>query len=168
MVQYAFVFGSHVAKIDILSIWLKSCIGHCCITPTQLHIRCASLGFTCFDWCNIHHWHFRGLLTISSIKFLPGNLLCVILISFFDKMGKFDWGSRYVIIFLCVQFWIRLAAVRYRGKNVRTVASPAVRSVNKSRDTLNCVQNKPEYAISVICTTRLYYKALGVILCDLI
>ena len=83
-------------------------------------------------------------------------------------LGKFDWGSRYVIIFLYVQFWIQLAAVRYHGKKVRTVASPAVRSVNKSRDTPNCVQYKPEYAISAIFTTRLYYKALGVILCDLI
>ena len=32
-------------------------------------------------------------------------------------MGKFDWGVRYVIIFLYVQFWIRLATVSYRGKN---------------------------------------------------
>ena len=63
------------------------------------------------------------------------------------SMGKFDWGVWYVIIFLYVQFWIRLAAVSYRGKNVRTVASPSVRSVNKSRDTQNCVQNEPEYAI---------------------
>ena len=49
-------------------------------------------------------------------------------------MGKFDWGVRYVIIFLYVQFWIRLGTVSYRGKKVRTVDSPAVRSVNKSRD----------------------------------
>ena len=47
-------------------------------------------------------------------------------------MGKFDWGVRYVIIFLYVQFWIRLGTVSYRGKKVRTVDSPAVRSVNKS------------------------------------
>ena len=40
-----------------------------------------------------------------------------------------------------------------------------VRSVNESRDTRNCVQNKPEYAICVIFTTRSYYKALGLILC---
>ena len=58
-------------------------------------------------------------------------------------LGKFDWGVWYVIIFLYVQFWIRLAAVSKRGKKVRTVAFPAVSSVNKSRDTRNCVQNKP-------------------------
>ena len=84
-----------------------------------------------------------------------------------ETVGKFDWGFRYVIIFLYVQFWIRLAAVSYRGKKVWIVASPAVRSVNKSRDTRNCVQNEPEYAICVIFTTLLYYKAIGLILCDL-
>ena len=82
--------------------------------------------------------------------------------------GKFDWGFWYVIIFLYVQFWIRLAAVSYPGKNVRTVASPVVRSVNKSRDTRHCVQNEPEYSICVIFTILLYYKALGLILCDLV
>ena len=50
-------------------------------------------------------------------------------------MGKFDWGVWYVIIFLYIQFWIRLAAVSKRSKKVRTVAFPAERSVNKSRDT---------------------------------
>ena len=49
-------------------------------------------------------------------------------------MGKFDWGVRYVIIFLYVQFWIRLGTISYRGKKVRTVDSPAVRSVIKSRE----------------------------------
>ena len=43
-------------------------------------------------------------------------------------MGKFDWGVRYVIIFLYAQFWIRLVTVSYRGKKVRTVDSPTVRS----------------------------------------
>ena len=85
-----------------------------------------------------------------------------------NKMGKFDWGVRYVIIFLYVQVWIRLGIVSYRGKKVRTVDSPAVRSVNKSRDTRNCVQNEPKYAICVLVATRLYYKALGIILCALI
>ena len=83
-------------------------------------------------------------------------------------MGKFDWVVRYVIIFLYVQFWIRLAAVSKRGEKVRTMAFPAVRSVNKSRDTRNCVQNKPGYAICVIFTSRSYYEALGLILCYLI
>ena len=85
-----------------------------------------------------------------------------------DTMGKFDWGVWYVIIFLYVQFLIRLAAVGKRGKKTRTTAFPVVRSVNKSRDTRNCVQDKPEYAICVIFTTRPYYKALGLILCYLI
>ena len=83
-------------------------------------------------------------------------------------MGKFDWGAWYVIIFLFAQFWIRLAAVSCRGKKVWTVAFPAVRSVNKSRDTRNCVLNEPHYVICVIFTTRLYCKALGLILCYLI
>ena len=78
------------------------------------------------------------------------------------------FGYRYVVIFLYVQFWIRLAAVSYRGKKVRTLASPVVRSINKSHGTRNCVQNEPDYAICVIFTTRLYYKALGLILCALI
>ena len=82
-------------------------------------------------------------------------------------VGKFDWGIRSVIIFLYVQFWFRLAAVSYRGKKVRTVVSSVVRSVNKSRGTRNCVQNV-RYAICVIFTTRLYYKALGIILWALI
>ena len=82
-------------------------------------------------------------------------------------LGKFDWGVRYVIIFLFVQFWIRLGVVSYYSKEVQTAASLVVRSVNKSRDTRNCVQNEPEYAICVIFTTRLYYKALGIILCHL-
>ena len=83
-------------------------------------------------------------------------------------MGKFDWGVWYVIIFLYVHFWIRLAAVSKRGKKVRTVAFTAVRSVNKSRDTRNCVLNKPECATCVIFMTRSYYKALLLILCYLI
>ena len=77
-------------------------------------------------------------------------------------------GVRSVIIFQYVQFWIRLAAVSYRGKNVRTVVSPAVRSVNKSLDTRNCVQNETDYAICVIFVTCVYYKAIGTLLCALI
>ena len=83
-------------------------------------------------------------------------------------MGKFDWGIRYVIIFLYVQFRIRLGTVSYRGKKVRTVDSPAVRSVNKSRDTRNFVQNDPKYAICVLFATLLYNKAIRIILCALI
>ena len=83
-------------------------------------------------------------------------------------IGKFHWEVWCVIIFLCVQFWIRLAAASYRGKKVRTVASPVVRSVNKSRDRRNYFQNEPEYASCVIFTTRLYYKALELILSYLI
>ena len=74
-----------------------------------------------------------------------------------NTLGKFDWGVRYVIIFLYAQFWIRLGTVSYRGKKVRTVDSPAVRSVNKSRDTRNCVQNEPKYAICVLFAIRLYH-----------
>ena len=81
-----------------------------------------------------------------------------------EWMGKFDWGVRYIIIFQYVQFWIRLAAVSYRGKKVWTVVSPAMRSVNKSRDTWNCVQNEPECAICVLFATHLYYKAIGIFL----
>ena len=80
-------------------------------------------------------------------------------------LGKFDWGVRYVIIFLYVPFWIRLGTINYRGKKVWTVDSPAVRSVNKSRDTRNSVQNELKYAICFVVATRLYYKDLGIILC---
>ena len=83
-------------------------------------------------------------------------------------LGKFDWVVRYVIIVQYVQFWLRLAAVSYRGKKVRTAVYPAVRSVNKSRDTRNCVQNEPEYAICVLFATHVYYEALGIIVCALI
>ena len=83
-------------------------------------------------------------------------------------MGKFDWGFRYVIIFLWVQFWIRLAAVSYGGKKVRTVASSVVRSVNTSFDTLKCIRNESQYAICVVFTTRLHYKAMKIIFCDII
>ena len=85
-----------------------------------------------------------------------------------NSLGKFDWGVRYVIIFLDAQFWIRLGTASYRGKKVRTVDSRAVRLVNKSRDTRNYDRNEPKYAICVLVTTRLYYKALGIILCALI
>ena len=66
-------------------------------------------------------------------------------------------GSVRNYYFLYVRFLIRLVTVSYCGKKVRTVASPAVRSVNKSGDTRNCVQNEPEYAICVLFTTHLYY-----------
>ena len=91
--------------------------------------------------------------------------------------GRIQWASstggggggvRYGNILLYVQFLIRLAAVSYRGKKVRTAACSAVRSVNKSRDKRNCVQNEPEYVICVRFTTLLYHKALGMILCALI
>ena len=84
-----------------------------------------------------------------------------------SSLGKFDWGVWCVIIFLWVQFWIRLAAESYRGKKVRTAASYAVRSVNKSRDTHNCIRDEPQYAICVVFTTRLFYKALKLMLCHL-
>ena len=85
----------------------------------------------------------------------PVIVLCTIV------MGKFDWEVWYVIIFLSVQCWIRLAAVSHRGKN-RTVASPAVRSVNKSRDKQICFRNEPQYAICVVFTTRFYYRAMKI------
>ena len=40
-------------------------------------------------------------------------------------IGQVRLGVRYVIVFLYVQFWIRLAAVSYRDEKVRTVVSPA-------------------------------------------
>ena len=66
------------------------------------------------------------------------------------KKGRGDWGVWYLFIFLYVQFWIRLAAVCYHGEKVRNVASPAMRSVNRSRDTRHCVQNEPECVFCVI------------------
>ena len=104
--------------------------------------------------------------TTSACFFILSNILKELrsdLEWFVFTMGKFDWGVCYVIIFLYVQFWIRLADVSKRGKKVRTVAFSAVRSVNKSRDTRNSVQNKPKYAMCVIFATRSYYKALRLI-----
>ena len=40
------------------------------------------------------------------------------------------------------------------------MASPAVISVNRSHGTTNYIRNEPQYAIRVVFTTRLYYKAL--------
>ena len=109
-----------------------------------------------------NHWDPRWHYDASQVRVIIGSADNA------KSLGKFDWGVWYVIIFLYVQFWIRLAAVSYRGKKVRNVAFPAVRWVNKSSDTRNCVQNKPEYPIHVIFTTRSYYKDLGLILCYLI
>ena len=69
-------------------------------------------------------------------------------------MGNFDWGIWYVIIFLYVLFWIRLAAVSKRGKKVQTAAFPVVRSVNKSRDVdYFCLIRYSKYAtISIVLT----------------
>ena len=53
-------------------------------------------------------------------------------------------------------------------QKVQTVAYPAVRLVNKSRDARKCVLNEPAYAICAIFTTLLYYKILGLNLCDLV
>ena len=72
-----------------------------------------------------------------------------------QTLGKFDWAVRYVIIFLYAQFWIRLGTVSYRGKKVRTVDSPAVRSVNKSRDTRNCVRSEPK--VCHLCPRRHWF-----------
>ena len=98
------------------------------------------------------------VLTISAITFR----VCV------QHTGQVQLGDSARNYFSVVQFWIWLAAVSPRGKKVRTVASPAVRSVNKSRDARNCVLNEPEYAICVLFTTRLYYRTLGIILCAVI
>ena len=85
-----------------------------------------------------------------------------------SNIGPVRLGSLVRNHFSVRKFWTRLAAVSKCGKKVRTVAFHAVRSVNKSRDTRNWAQNKPEYAICVIFTTCSYYKALGLILCYLI
>ena len=98
------------------------------------------------------------------LPFLPNNPWMYINISeymFLENdpyrklLCKLDLAVCYVIIVLCIQFLIGLAAVSYRGKKVRIMASPAVRSVNKSRDTRNYVQHDPEYAICFIFTPRL-------------
>ena len=82
-----------------------------------------------------------------------------------EALGQFDWvgvgvgdggWGGGVRDYFSTRTVIDSAAVSYRSKKVRSVASPAVRSVNKSRDTRNRVQNEPEYAICVMFTTRLY------------
>ena len=103
---------------------------------------------------------------ISTPIWIKASSLLVSSEPYLFSLGKFNWGVRYVIIFLCVQFWLRLAAVSYRGDKVRTVASPMVRSVKKSCDTRNCGQD--ENMSCVIFIIRVYYEALGSTLCDLI
>ena len=95
-------------------------------------------------------------------------VICVALLCQPRQWASSTGGLVRNYFFLYAQFWTRLVAVCYPGKKLQAVASPAVRSVNKSRDTRNCVQNEPEYAIWVIFITRLYYIARGLILCDLI
>ena len=136
----------------------------------HLHIESSPRAFTFSNYslpltylCNYTHGLVGSVCNVMERVWLITSHL---ILTCWKTESQFDWGFWYVIIFLCVQFWIRLAAVSYRGKKVRTVASPAVRSVNKSRDTRNCVQNEPEYAFCVIFTTCLYYKTLGLILCD--
>ena len=101
-------------------------------------------------------WTFRIKITVETI-FRKFQLWAQRPLLKFVTLGKFDWGVRYVIIFLYEQFWIRLGTVSYRGKKVRTADFPAVRSVNKSRDTRNYVQNEPNYAICVLFAIPLYY-----------
>ena len=108
----------------------------------------------------------RDCVFINKIIVLIQPVWCYALVS--ESLNVSVKIQNYVIIFLYVKCWIRLGTVSYRGKKVRTVDSPAVRSANKSRDTRNCVQDEPKYAICVFVATRLYYKALGIILCALI
>ena len=73
-----------------------------------------------------------------------------------------EWASStrgLFVFFLQIQLCIRLDAVSYRCNKVRIMASPAVRSVNKFRDTQNCIQDEPQYAICVVFTARLYHTA---------
>ena len=97
-------------------------------------------------------WNWFNLLYNIHVKF---RIIFIWSITAAHCHPQVRLGVRYVIIFLYVQFWIRLGTVSYRGKKVRTVDSPAVRSVNKSRDTRNSAQNEPKYAICVFVATRL-------------
>ena len=85
-----------------------------------------------------------GIYIMNGVHVPEPRSLYILLI-----MGKFDWGVWYIIIFLYVQFWTRLAAASYRGKKVRTVAFLAVRSVNKPRDTRHCVKKTSQSMQSV-------------------
>ena len=48
----------------------------------------------------------------------------------------------------------------YRSKKVSTLASPVLRSVNKSHDRQTCIRNEPQYVVCLIFITHLYYKAM--------
>ena len=73
-----------------------------------------------------NHWLYEYSVycfTTSACFFILSNILKELRSDrewFVFTMGKFDWRVCYVIIFLYVQFWIRLADVSKRGKKVRT------------------------------------------------
>ena len=85
-----------------------------------------------------------------------------------SSMGKFNWGVCYVIIFLQVQFWIRLAAVSYHGMEVHTMASPTVKSVDKSHDPK--IASKTSHSMRPVSFSSLVYitKPRKLIPCDLL
>ena len=75
----------------------------------------------------------------------------------------------YVIIFLKVQFYIRLTVVGYRGKKISTKAAPMLRSLNNSLYTQNCIRNEPQHAMGIVSLGRLYHKAVKIdfVWCDI-
>ena len=159
---YMCVIWSNNASISVL-VFIKS-MGHVCF---EFNIKSIAHLKPQSPYLNKEDYFYEQMCTILKrhSRKVPVSIYCSrYMIVALYTLGKFDWGVRYVIIFLYVQFWIRLGTVSYRGKKVRTVDSPAVRSVNKSHGTRNCVQNEPQYAICVFVATRLYYKALGIIL----
>ena len=67
-------------------------------------------------------------------------------------IGQVRLGGSVRNYFSVRNIWIWLATVNYRGKKVRTVDSPAVRSVNKSSDKRNCVQKRAK--VCDLCPLR--------------
>ena len=89
-------------------------------------------------------------------------------ISGYDVNGQVRLGVCSAIISVWVRFWIRLTAVCYRDKRGRAVGAPAVRLVNKSRDThKKCIRKKPQYVICVVLPLVYITKPCKLILWDL-
>ena len=49
-----------------------------------------------------------------------------------------------------------MATASYRGENIRTMPSPVVRSVNKTRDIQIIIQNELQHKICVVFTTFIF------------
>ena len=111
-----------------------------------------------------HRWHTPIIFCLFSTPcwYLDSPVCALEYVAAQEYWAGSTGGLVRSYFFVSTFFFIRLAAVSYHSKKVRTVASPTVRSVNKSRGTQNCIRYEPQYAICLVFTIRLYYKALKI------